>query len=75
MVGDTEFLDGFRTVLTDKLLCFDAVILEELAHGIEVLHRHDIVLRIVEEHHVGKISPGMLSVIQARGRVDFAIQS
>ena len=75
MVGDTEFLDGFRTVLIDELLSLDTIVLEEPAHGIEVLHRHDIVLRIVEEHHVGKISTGMLSVIQARGRVDFAIQS
>ena len=50
MVGDTEFLDRFGAVLTDKLLRLDTMILEELAHGIEVLHRYDIVFRIVEGH-------------------------
>ena len=52
MVGDAEFLYRFGTVLIDKLLCLDAMILEELAHGVEVVHGHDIVFRIVEEHHV-----------------------
>jgi len=52
MVCDTEFLCRFGAVLTDKLLRLDTLVLEELAHGIEVLHWHDIVFRIVEEHHV-----------------------
>ena len=52
MVGDTEFLDRFGAVLADELLRLDTIILEEFAHGIEVLHWHDIVLRVVEEHHV-----------------------
>ena len=52
MVGDTEFLCHFGTILTDKFLCFDTIILEELTHGIKVLHWYDIVFRIVEEHHV-----------------------
>ena len=52
MVGDASFLCCFGTIFTDKLLRLDTLVLEELAHGIEVLHRHDIVFRIVEEHHV-----------------------
>ncbi len=57
MVGDAELLGCFGTVLTDKLLCFDTVTLEELAHGIKVIHWHHIVFRIVEEHHV-KVTAG-----------------
>ena len=52
VIGDAGFLGRLGTVLTDKLFWLDAVGLEELAHGIEVLHRHDIVFRIVEEHHI-----------------------
>lgn len=52
MIGDAGFLGRLGTVLTDKLFWLDAVGLEELAHGIEILHRYDIVFRVVEEHHV-----------------------
>ena len=52
VIADTEFLCHFGTVLTDKLLRLDTVILQELAHGIEVVHRHHVVLRVVVEHHV-----------------------
>ena len=58
MVGDTKFLDRFGAVLADELLRLDTIILEEFAHGIEVLHWHDIVLRVVEEHHV-KVAAGL----------------
>ena len=57
MVGDAGFLGRFRAVLTDELLCLDAFGLEELAHGIEVLHWHDIVFRVVEKHHI-EVSTG-----------------
>ena len=60
MVGDTEFLDRFGAVLADELLRLDTIILEEFAHGIEGLHWHDIVLRVVEEHHV-KVAAGLKS--------------
>ena len=60
MVGDTEFLDRFGAVLADELLRLDTIILEEFAHGIEVLYWHDIVLCVVEEHHV-KVAAGLPS--------------
>ena len=52
VIGDADLLGRFGAVFSDKLLGLDAIGLEELAHGIEILHRHDIVFRIVEEHHI-----------------------
>lgn len=51
--------DWLRQVSLSELNCIagiflspDSMILEKLAHGIEILHRHNIVLRVVEEHHI-----------------------
>ena len=48
MVCDAGLLGRFCAVLSDKLLGLNVIGLEELAHGIEVLHGYHVVLRIVE---------------------------
>ena len=52
MVGRAEILFRCATVVVDKPLCLDVVIVEELLHGIVVVHGYDIVFCIVEEHDV-----------------------
>ena len=52
MVGQAEALFCIATVVTDKSLCLDMIVVEELLHGIIVLHGYDIVFYVVEEHDV-----------------------
>ena len=52
MVCDAGLLGRFCAVFSDKLFGLNVIGLEELAHGIEILHWHDVVFRIMEEHHI-----------------------
>ena len=72
MVGDTEIFFGLCAVVADKLFCLDSMILEELAHGIKVLHWYNVVFRVVEEHHIEVTArcPAAGERIFAEGRLE-----
>ena len=52
MVGRAQTLLGITTKVTDKSLCRDLMVVEELLHGIVVIHGYDIVFRIMAEHDI-----------------------